>query len=480
MTNTRKWDHYINGEFIPPASSDYLDEFDPRTGKKSFEIAKGSPADVDRAVQAAWGAWGAWGDMRPVHRGRILNKIAQAIRNSKEHLAAIEQAETGRPNWHGLLEVETAAQYFEFYSGLVNVFRGDVIDLGAAYHSYTRREPYGVVGIILPWNAPLNQAARGVAPALAAGNTIVAKPSEYTSASLLELSRIAVEDCGLPAGVLNVVTGTGPEVGSALVSHEGIRKIAFTGSVRTGREIGKVAAERIIPVGLELGGKSPNIVFADCDIDKTVAGTITGFTFNAGQACSAGSRCLVEATIYDAFVSALNKSLDGLKVGSEDESAVGPIITNDQYRQVQSYCSLAADEGADIYSGGELSEGASKAGWYVRPTVLTKVAPDSRLVKEEIFGPVLVVVPFQDEREAVKLANDSDYGLVAAIWTKDLSRAHRVSALLEAGQIFVNEYFAGGVETPFGGYKKSGIGREKGIEALNHYTQLKCVTIRLT
>ena len=478
--NDMPWNHYINGRIVPPAGGDYLSEFDPRTGKPSYRVARGNAADVDAAVVGAGAAWSAWRDRRPIERGRILWAIAQKIREHSDRLASIDQHETGRSKANSLGDIETGAQYFEYYAGLVNKGLGDVIDLGAGYHSYTRHEPFGVIAVILPWNGPVNQAGRGIAPALATGNTVVAKPSEFTSVTMLELARIAVEECGLPPGVINVVTGTGPEVGGALTAHELVRKISFTGSVRVGQEIGKIAAERIIPVGLELGGKSPNIVFADADLDLAVPGSMKAFLFNAGQACSSGSRCLVERPIHDEFVRRLKVELDQVKIGSGEGSTVGPIITRAQYEKVQSYCALAKAEGVRAFEAGVMETAVGEeAGWYVRPRVFTGVSNDMRVAREEIFGPILAVIPFDDEAEAVRIANDTEYGLVAGMWTTNLSRAHRLAALLQAGQVFVNEHYAGGVETPFGGFKKSGIGREKGVDALLHYTQVKCVTVKL-
>src|SRR3989442_235899 len=302
----KRWNHFIAANAALPKSARYLDDHNPATGEKIAEVARGDSADVDAAVAAARAAFAGWRDRRPIERGRILLEIARRIREKSGELAEIERLETGKPAFQAPIEIEVAAQYFELYGGLVNAMPGESIDLGAAYHSYTRREPFGVVGVILPWNAPLNQAGRGIAPALAAGNTVVAKPSEFTSASLLELARLAVEECGLPPGVLNVVTGTGDEAGAALVAHRDVRKVAFTGSVRAGREVGKIAAERIIPLTLELGGKSPDIVFADADLKQAVPGALRAFVFNAGQICTAGTRILVERAIHDTFVAGLS------------------------------------------------------------------------------------------------------------------------------------------------------------------------------
>ena len=474
------WDHYIDGQICAPDQGEYLESFDPKAGSATARVAKGNAADVNRAVKAAVGAFGEWRDRKPIERGRILLDIARKLRERSAEFAALESRETGKPVWQSPLEIEGAAAYFEFYGGLVNLYQGEKIDLGAGYHSYTIREPYGAVGVITPWNAPINQAARGIAPALAAGNTVVSKPSEFTSATTVALAKMAVEECGLPPGVFNVVLGEGQEAGAAIVSHKEIRKVAFTGSVRAGREIGKIAAERIIPLTLELGGKSPNIVFDDADLQQAIPGALRAFVVNAGQICLAGTRLLVQRSIHDAFVEGLQAAISSVKVGPEADAMVGPLTTRAQYERVQSYFELAKSEGAIALSGGAaIKKPEWGEGWFLPPTIYTGVNNDMRIAREEIFGPVVVVIPFEDEADAIRIANDTDYGLAAGVWTENLGRAHRVSSALQAGQIYVNEYQAGGVETPLGGYKSSGYGREKGIEALHCYTQLKCVTIKL-
>jgi aldehyde dehydrogenase (NAD+) len=468
--------HWIDGQPVASADGTTHTFPDPATGGPGTEVSLGTAADVDRAARAADRARASWRYLGSLDRGRILAAIGRRLLAEVDALAAMEAAETGKPPALAAAEIRGAAEYFEFYAALVNLPAGDVLDIQPHLHVYTLREPLGVVGVITPWNLPLNQAARACAPALAAGNTVVAKPAEVTSRTTVELARLAAAE-GLPPGVLNVVLGRGPEVGTAIVAHPLVRKVAFTGSVRVGREIGHIAADRILPLTLELGGKSANIVFADADLDFAATEAVRAYATNAGQVCSSGTRLLVQRPVQDRFVAAVVAATRALRPGRD----VGPLITRDQFETVQRYFKIAEEEGARAETGGTLAlDPALADGFYVEPTVYTGVRNDMRIAREEIFGPVLVVIPFDTEEEAVRLANDSDYGLTGGVFTADMSRAIRVAEAIEAGQVYINSWSTQSVQMPFGGYKHSGYGREKGIEALSHYSHVKSISMRIT
>jgi aldehyde dehydrogenase (NAD+) len=471
---SERYDHWINGAWVAPNSGLYLESRSPVDDGLVAEIARGDDFDVAHAAATARAAQPAWAATSPKARSAVLSAIAHAMNEDRDHLVELERSETGKPLNAAIDEIATAVDYFEYYAALIRNFSGDVIDVGENQHIFTRREPYGVVATITPWNVPITQAARSIAPAIAVGNAVVAKPSEYTSLTTVAVARIASE-AGLPVGVLNVITGIGPEVGEALVRHPDVRKISFTGSVAAGKKVGAIAAERIVPLTLELGGKSPNIVFADADLDLAATAAVGTIVRNAGQICSAGTRLLVDASVHDELLERMKTITEKVTPGRD----IGPIITPDQFDKVRGFLDVAKDEGLEIVVGGHVDESGAEAGFYVPPTIYDHVAPDSRLAKEEVFGPVLSVFAFTSEDEAVKLANDTEYGLVAGIWTRDLARAFRVSAALEAGQVFVNQWYAP-IEAPFGGYKQSGHGREKGVETLSDYTQVKSVVMNLT
>lgn len=468
---TAHLDHWIDGISCPPSSGRYIANVNPMTGAAGVNVAAGTSADVDAAIAAAQRVADEWRRFNAAERGRLMQALAARIRAARTELAEMERAETGKPMAGALAEIEGSAQYFEFYGSLVYLPTGDVLDVAPDQHVFTKREPYGVVGVITPWNLPLNQAARAIAPALVAGNVVVVKPSEITSQTTIAMARMASE-VGFPAGVINIVLGTGKDVGEAIVAHPAVRKVAFTGSVGVGRAIGHIAAERIIPLTLELGGKSANIVFEDADLDLAAAESVKGFTLNAGQVCSAGTRILVQRSIYDRFVEAVRKAVAGIVPGEN----LGPIITPAQFQRVQSYFKVAAEDGATLVHGGAV---AGPDGFYVQPTVYADVTNDMRIAREEVFGPVGVLIPFDTEEDAIRMANDSDYGLIGTVWSRDISRALRVADRIEAGQVFVNVWNTMSVQTPFGGHKNSGYGREKGIEAIHHYSHLKTVTVKI-
>ncbi|MDF3308595.1 aldehyde dehydrogenase family protein [Rhodococcus sp. T2V] len=466
----RELNHWIDGKSVPRGDQEALTVSGPFDRSPIARIALGSRDHVDLAADAARRAARAWADRAPVERGRLLAAVARALRERAQEFVDVEVEETGKlvAEMRGGLQV--AADYFEYYGGVVRALFGETINLGAGDHAFTSREPYGVVAVITPWNGPLTQAARGLAAALAAGNTVVIKPSEFTSGTTVMLAQLC-EEVGVPAGVVNVVLGAGPEVGGTLVEHPSVRLVAFTGSVVTGRRVAESAARRLIPTILELGGKSANVVFSDADLDRVVDSALTICT-GAGQQCAALSRLLVQDEIHDALLERVAAQMRARVPGER----LAPMTTEAQFEKVIEYFDVAAQDGARLVTGGHAAGGALAAGRYVEPTVYADVTPEMRIFQEEVFGPVLAVSRFATEGEAIELANDSEYGLVAGVWTGDSARALRVASRLEAGQVIVNGGRTG-IETPFGGYKASGLGREKGFESLLHYTQLKTTVV---
>jgi acyl-CoA reductase-like NAD-dependent aldehyde dehydrogenase len=472
----------IDGARVGASDGATFDVYDPSSGDILATVAKATKADVDRAVRAAHGALEskAWGGAAPAERGRIMIRIAQALRDQAEDLATLESRDNGKPLRQARTDVQVAARYFEFFAGIADKIMGHTIPLGPGFLDYTIREPIGVSAQIVPWNYPIQIGARGVAPALAAGCAVVLKPSSEAPMTALRLGEIALA-CGLPPGVLNVVPGTGGEAGVALASHPDINQLTFTGSVDVGIAVAKMAAENVVPVVMELGGKSPNIVFADADLDLATAGVSTAIFQNAGQTCSAGSRLLVERKAHAALVERLVARAKSMRIGpGVSDPDMGPIISKRQLETIEGYVKVGAGEGATVAAGGHRPADASLGrGYYFQPTLLDGVSAGMRVAQEEIFGPVLAIIAFDDIEEAIAIANRSQYGLVSGVWTRDINKAMAVSSRIKAGQVYINTYGAGGgVELPFGGYKKSGYGREKGLESLASYTQVKNVCIK--
>jgi acyl-CoA reductase-like NAD-dependent aldehyde dehydrogenase len=469
-----RYENWICGKAVPPSSGVYLPCVDPSTLLQNGEIAASTAVDIALAVDAARAAQPTWAERSGAQRGRILLAVSAAIESHFDELAELERADTGKIAAQIRLELEMSADYFRYYGGIVRTLQGRTIDQGASQLSYTQWRPYGVVGVITPWNLPLNQACRAIAPALAAGNSVVVKPSEFTSRSLIALAGFA-EQAGLEPGLLNVVTGTGPDAGQYLASNLHVGKIVFTGSVATGRLVGRAAADRLVPATLELGGKSPLIVFGDADLDRASTAAVTAAAANSGQVCSATARLLVQHGVYETFVATVADKLATLQPVTD----FGPIITADQFDRVIHYFDIARAEGARLVTGGtRYASGPGAQGRFVTPTLFADATPAMRIAREEIFGPVLVAMPFVDDRDAIGLANDSEYGLVGAVWTADVSLALRVAHRIEAGQISIN----GGaltVESPFGGFKNSGHGREKGIEAMYEYARAATISVSL-
>lgn len=473
---------YINGQWREASNGDTYTATSPADGSVLAVCAQATREDVDDAVTAAWEAFKTWKKTTPAQRAAILNKIADIIDANKEHLAMVESMDNGKPIRETMnVDIPLSAQHFRYFAGCILAEEGSASVLNEQFLSLVLREPLGVVGQIIPWNFPFLMAAWKLAPVLAAGDCTVLKPSKEASLSILEFVRL-IEGV-LPAGVLNVITGAGSNSGQYILEHPGFSKLAFTGSTEVGRDVGLAAANRIIPSTLELGGKSANIYFDDCDFDQAIDGAQLGILFNQGQVCCAGSRIFVQDTIYDKFVPALVKAFENVKVGLpwNEDTQMGAQINEAQVKKILSYVDIAKEEGATIACGGvRADEGELAKGCFLKPTLITDVTNDMRVAQEEIFGPVAVVIKFHDEDEVVAMANDSEYGLGGAVWTKDINRAIRVARNIETGRMWVNTYNQIPEHAPFGGYKTSGIGRETHKMILDHYTQVKNIMINLS
>jgi aldehyde dehydrogenase (NAD+) len=472
--------HYIANASQPSAGGRTIPVIDPSDGQPFDELQRGTAEDIDSAVQAARQCYdGVWSRLSAAERGRLLMRLSAKIAEHADELARLEQRDCGKPTKQARADSLALARYFEFYAGACDKLHGDTLPYLAGYSVFTWREPHGVTGHIIPWNYPMQIFGRSVGGALAAGNVCVVKPSEDACLSLIRVAKLAAE-VGFPAGAINIVTGYGHEVGDALARHDGIDHISFTGSPKVGTLIQQVAAERHCPVTLELGGKSPQILFEDADLDAALPMVINAIVQNAGQTCSAGSRLLVQQSIYEPLLERLGRAFEALRVGPAAlDLDVGPLIRASQQQRVWDFLSDAQHANIPMVAQGQVVDEAPETGFYQAPTLLRDVPVDHRLAQEEVFGPVLAAMSFRDEDQAVQQANATQFGLVAGIWTRDGSRQLRMAKRVRSGQVFINNYGAGGgVELPFGGVKSSGYGREKGFEALYGFTTLKTVAIR--
>jgi aldehyde dehydrogenase (NAD+) len=471
----------IDGEQREAVSGRAFETIDPYARQPWATAPDGDGADVDLAVAAARRALsGPWGQLSGFGRARLMRKLGDLIARDADLLGEMETRDSGKLLREMRGQLAIVPEWFYYFAGLADKLEGSTIPSDKSnFLVYTRHEPVGVVGAIVPWNSPLLLLCWKLAPALAAGCTIVAKPSDYTPISALALAG-RVEEAGFPPGVFNVVTGFGPAVGKALAAHPGVDKIAFTGSTRVGAEVAKAAADNITGVVLELGGKSAHVVFSDADLDAVSNGVVAGVFAATGQTCMAGSRLLVARDVHDALVDRIVARAEAIKIGDPGapETEMGPLANEQQYDKVLSFFASAADQGATVATGGRAEE--TLGGWFVRPTVLTNVKPDMRVACEEVFGPVLSVLPFDTEQEAIALANDSRYGLAGAVWTKDIHRGHRVAHALRAGTVWINAYRVVAPNVPFGGLGLSGTGRENGLEAVHEYTATKAVWVELS
>jgi len=472
------WQNYIDGRWVDSASGRRIPIEDPASGQQIAEIARAEAADVDVAVEAARraAAGRALYDMKPEKRCQLLLAIAREVRALADEIVPVMTADNGKNLEFSRDEVEGTARYFEYYAGMADKIHGRLIPLGDGFVDYTQLVPFGVSAQVVPWNFPLELAARSLAPALAGANAVVIKSPELSPLAICYLAT-AAERAGLPKGYLNIICGYGNEAGEALTGHSGIDHIVFTGSVATGRRILHKAADRVVPCVMEMGGKSAGIVYPDADLEATAKSAAIGILAHAGQVCSAGSRLIVHESIHDELVERIVAVARGFTMGPGSEGHfLTPVISRAQLEKVEGYCRSGIQAGAKPVIGGKRAE---RAGYFMPPTVFTGVTPDMLISREEIFGPVLSILTFKEPEQSLAIANDSDYGLAAGVYTRDLKRAHWTADRLEAGTVFINQWFVGGNEVPFGGFKRSGFGREKGVEALANYVQTRNIGIRL-
>jgi acyl-CoA reductase-like NAD-dependent aldehyde dehydrogenase len=473
---------FIGGKFVAPRNGKYIASFDPTTGEPWYEFAEADADDVAAAVAAAAAAFRdpAWRRITQTDRGRLVRKLADLVAERAEELAAIETRDNGKLIKETRAQMRAMPDSYHYFAGMADKLQGETIPVNKLdMLNFNMREPLGVIGMITPWNSPLMLLTGTLAPCLAIGNTVVIKPSEHATASTLALAELIAE-AGFPAGVVNVVTGTGRSAGEALTRHPGVAKYVFTGSTDTGRRIAANAAENLVPCSMELGGKSPHVVFGDVDIEHAVNGVVAGVFAAAGQTCVAGSRCFVEAGVYDRFVEALVARTDRIRVGHPmgEETDIGPLALADQLTKVEGYVASGLREGAKLAAGGKRpqAEPLSK-GWYYEPTVMVEAQNDMAFMRDEIFGPVVGVMPFRSEEEMITLANDTRYGLSSGIWTKDIDRAMRFANQIEAGTVWINTYRASSFMSANGGFKESGYGRRGGFEVMREFSRLKNIII---
>ena len=481
----RNYKLFIDGQWVDSESGKTFTTPNPATGETLAEVAEADKADIDKAIAAARRAFeGKWAKLSARDRGRLLYKLSQLIEQHAEELAAIETADNGKPIKESLyVDLPQVVENFEYFAGWATKIEGETIPVPGKMFNYTLREPIGVCGQIIPWNFPLLMAAWKLAPALAAGNTVVLKPAEQTPVGAMELAKL-IQKAGFPDGVVNIVPGYGETAGAALAAHPGIDKVAFTGSTEVGKLIAKAAAENLTKVSLELGGKAPNIVFADADLDQALAGAMMAIFYNQGQVCCAGSRLFVEESVKDEFVGRLSERAGKIVVGDPTDKAtqMGPQVSEEQLNRIKGYVDIARSEGATVVTGGSSPQlaPAFQRGYFFGPTIFGDVKNSMRVAQEEIFGPVVSVISFKDEDDLIKQANDTIYGLSAGIWTRDITRAHRFAKEIKAGVVWINTFNMFNAASPFGGYKQSGYGREMGRHALELYTQVKSVWVDLS